>query len=161
MLFRSIAILNGNDLIYRDGECYILDSNKNDIARISVESSSKDPVKVYSDNYETDLYSCGYEMSIEHPESDNMEMAILAGDTTYDISEVKTDAAYAEGIKRQGAYYNLQDVDNVEEYLDSCYPYIKEAATTEDGDIWMIPVSIDPMLAQEYTTIISINKAGN
>lgn len=28
-------------------------------------------------------------MSIEHPESDNMEMAILAGDTTYDISEVK------------------------------------------------------------------------
>ena len=139
----NIAILNGNDLIYRDGECYILDSNKNDIARISVESSSKDPVKVYSDNYETDLYSCGYEMSIEHPESDNMEMAILAGDTTYDISEVKTDAAYAEGIKRQGAYYNLQDVDNVEEYLDSCYPYIKEAATTEDGDIWMIPVSID------------------
>lgn len=85
----NIAILNGNDLIYRDGECYILDSNKNDIARISVESSSKDPVKVYSDNYETDLYSCGYEMSIEHPESDNMEMAILAGDTTYDISEVK------------------------------------------------------------------------
>lgn len=24
----NIAILNGNDLIYRDGECYILDSNK-------------------------------------------------------------------------------------------------------------------------------------
>ena len=42
-------------------------------------------------------------MSIEHPESDNMEMAILAGDTTYDISEVKTDAAYAEGIKKAGS----------------------------------------------------------
>ena len=77
-------------------------------------------------------------MSIEHPESDNMEMAILAGDTTYDISEVKTDAAYAEGIKRQGAYYNLQDVDNVEEYLDSCYHINKEDMRTNRGRRYMM-----------------------
>jgi len=29
------------------------------------------------------------------------------------------------------------------EYLDACFPYIKEAAINEDGDVWMLPVYID------------------
>ena len=43
----------------------------------------------------------------------------------------------------KGSFYPLNDIPGVKEYIDGCFPGLKEAATDENGDIWMLPVSVD------------------
>ncbi|MCH5273646.1 MAG: hypothetical protein J1E35_08225, partial [Lachnospiraceae bacterium] len=31
----------------------------------------------------------------------------------------------------------------VREYLDECFPYVREAATDKDGNIWMLPIEVE------------------
>lgn len=49
----------------------------------------------------------------------------------------------SSNIRDKGSFYPLNEVDGVKEYLEACFPYIKEAATNLDGDIWMLPIYID------------------
>ena len=56
-------------------------------------------------------------------------------------------------VKEKGEFYALNEVEGVQEYLDACFPYIKETATNEDGEIWMVPIDFSiPLLAyhKEY-----------
>ena len=54
-------------------------------------------------------------------------------------------------MKNSNSFYPLNDIPGIEEYLDRCFPYVREAATKEDGTIWMLPflVFVDGMLVQE------------
>lgn len=139
----NVSILGGNDLYFSNGYCFMLDNLTGDIVRLDCsEVESKMVLTVYADNAEEAPYSCGYDMNIETPDETQFETSILACDKTYDMAYVTSGATYARGINKQGAYYPLQNVANVNEYLDACYPYVKDAATSETGDVWMIPVGV-------------------
>jgi ABC-type glycerol-3-phosphate transport system substrate-binding protein len=74
---------------------------------------------------------------------EEMALSLLSQDDSFDICSMHSRQEISENIKNKGSFYPLNDVDGVKEYLDACFPYIKEAATNSDGDIWMLPISVD------------------
>ena len=84
----------------------------------------------------------GYQLVKKIFDLDYFALKILAQDTDFDmyLLDCRDDVSY--NIKEKGAFYALNEVEGVQEYLDACFPYIKETAINEDGDIWMIPVAV-------------------
>ena len=66
----------------------------------------------------------------------------MAQDKDFDAYLLSSRNPVAYNLKKNGAFYPLNEVEGVEEYLDACFPYLKELATNGDGDIWMIPVAL-------------------
>ncbi len=90
------------------------------------------------------LSSCDVKVEIVQPEdSELMVTKLLAGDSDYDFMMLSTDSALATDILRTGAYYSLNEIPEVAGLLDRYHGYIKEAATAENGDIWMIPCGVN------------------
>jgi hypothetical protein len=74
---------------------------------------------------------------------EEMALSMLSQDEGYDIYYMNSNEDISENIRDKGSFYPLNEVEGVKEYLDSCFPYIKDAAINEDGDIWMLPISIN------------------
>lgn len=74
---------------------------------------------------------------------DQFALTVLSLDKAYDIFLADSRQDFAAQIRDKGAFYPLNDVPGVSEYLDACFPFVKEAATNADGDIWMLPLTID------------------
>lgn len=72
---------------------------------------------------------------------DQFALTVLSLDNAYDIYLADSRQNFAAQIRDKGAFYPLNEIEGVSEYLDACFPYIKEAATNEDGDIWMLPIT--------------------
>ena len=85
---------------------------------------------------------CGYRMKNQFLSGDAYALKVLAQDADFDMFLLSSRTGISYNIKQNGAFYALNDVPGVEEYLDACFPYLKELATNEDGDIWMIPVEL-------------------
>ena len=64
----------------------------------------------------------------------------LTGKEIPDIPHYDTIYDFVE--KNKGSFYPLNKVPYVKEYIDGCFPYIRDAATDEDGNIRMIPIDI-------------------
>jgi hypothetical protein len=75
-------------------------------------------------------------------ENDAFALAVLSGGVAYDIAYVGARQDFAGSIRDRGAFYPLNDVPGVQEFLDACFPYIRDAATDVNGKIWMIPIDI-------------------
>ena len=88
-------------------------------------------------------YGCGYSMKKDVASSEKFALKVLAGDSDFDALLLNSRNEVAYNIKEKGAFYALNEVEGVQEYLDVCFPYVKEIAINEDGDIWMIPVSLE------------------
>lgn len=90
------------------------------------------------------LRSCDVKVEIVQPEdSELMVTKLLAGDSDYDFMMLSTDSSLATDILRTGAYYSLNDIPEVAGLLNRYHGYLKEAATAENGDIWMIPCGVN------------------
>ena len=87
-------------------------------------------------------YGCGYRMKNEFLSGEAYALKVLAQDADFDMFLLSSRQSISYNIKQNGAFYALNDVPGVEEYLNACFPYLKELATNEDGDIWMIPVEL-------------------
>jgi ABC-type glycerol-3-phosphate transport system substrate-binding protein len=70
-------------------------------------------------------------------------LAVLSRDKAYDIYAVPSWLHFAYNIREKGSFYPLNNVPGVREFLDSCFPHVKDAATDKDGNIWMIPVMLN------------------
>lgn len=88
-------------------------------------------------------FGCGYTIDREYTTPENLALLALSQDSNYDICLMNSRQGISENIRNKGSFYPLNKVEGVEAYLDSCFPYIKEAATTKDGDIWMLPIQVD------------------
>lgn len=91
-------------------------------------------------------YGCGYEMrqtNFNETEADKFALKIMALDKDFDLCLVNTAYSFSYNLKKNAMFYPLNDVPGVQEYLDSCFPYVREAATNEDGAVWMIPVAVN------------------
>lgn len=90
------------------------------------------------------LRSCDVKVEMVQPEdSELMVTKLLAGDSDYDFMMLSTDSSLATDILRTGAYYSLNDIPEAAGLLDRYHGYLKEAATAENGDIWMIPCGVN------------------
>ena len=90
------------------------------------------------------LSACDVKVEMVQPEDNELMVTkLLAGDSDYDFMMLSTDSSLATDILRTGAYYALNDIPEAAGLLDRYHGYIKEAATTENGDIWMIPCGVN------------------
>ena len=102
------------------------------------------PIRAITNGYFPDRpFIAGSEVSWEELSGEGFALKVLSLDSDYDAAMICSDESAAHDIKENGSFYPLNDVPGVEEYLDSCFPYIKEAVTDEDGSIRMLPVNVE------------------
>ncbi len=142
--FQQIASPADIKVFYQNGKVYLLNRNYNvmsfPLADLYHENKT---IRYIAPGFQIDApYGCGYMMQREELSEDKFVLKILAQDTDYDLCLIDTINYKSYDLKKNDMFYPLNDVPGVEEYLDQCFPYVKEAATKEDGTIWMIPVAV-------------------
>lgn len=88
-------------------------------------------------------FGLGYSFKILEKDKNEMALSVLSNDDSFDLFQLHSNDDISYHIQEKGVFYPLNDVTGVREYLDACFPYIKETATTKDGDIWMLPIFVD------------------
>lgn len=88
-------------------------------------------------------YGCGYSINRLELSEEKFTLKVLARDKDYDLCMGDTLFGSGGNLRENGVFYPLNDVPEIEEYLDRCFPYVREAATKEDGTIWMLPVNVN------------------
>ncbi len=109
-------------------------------------STSTPPIKVITSSTELSndaLFSCGFQVKTDQLAADSFALTVLSLDKSYDLALMSSRESYASDIKNKGAFYPLNDIPGIKEYIDGCFPFIKEAVTDENGDIRMLPVSVN------------------
>ena len=109
-------------------------------------STADPPIRVITASeltMQTPLFSCGYQIQTDLLSQNGFSLTVLSLDKAYDIVMMSSIESYANEIKSKGSFYPLNDIPGVKEYMDGCFPGLKETATNADGDIWMLPVSVD------------------
>ena len=102
------------------------------------------PISLLIDEITTgEPYGCGYSMQKNVQGLEKFALKVLAQDSDFDVLLLESRNEIAYNVKEKGAFYTLNEVEGVQEYLDACFPYVKETAMNEEGDIWMIPVSLE------------------
>lgn len=103
-------------------------------------------------------FSCGFSMQYTEVPMDKLALKVLAMDKDFDICLVKGISSMNRAMKENANFYPLDGVAGIEEYFDECYPYVREAATAEDGSIWMLPIRMDVrMLVADTSADIGIS----
>lgn len=133
--------------VCQNGFVFLLGVNDTSaVRRICIANVMRDnkEICVLTDDSPNDFpYGCGYQMTTISAAPNEFALKVLAGDGDFDLFVLDTRNDCAYNLKENGAFYALNKVEGVKEYLDACFPYIKELAYNEDGDIWMIPVDVD------------------
>lgn len=134
---------NWSDLQYRDGYTYFLSGGQ--VTRVKNSNYIRDnvPLKIYSTSFYDLPEGTGFNLNLEHVNERTMAMTLMAGDSDYDMLILSTSEPLAQQIRRIGAYEPLNKVEGVTQYLETGFDYIKEAATTENGAVWMLPYEVD------------------
>lgn len=88
-------------------------------------------------------YPCGFLIKEMKVSEEVFALKAMAGDRDFDVYSLRSSKQISYELKENGGYYPLNEVEGVKEYLDSCFPYIRELATNENGDIWMLPVQTE------------------
>lgn len=154
----GLSSFGTNSLQCVDGYTYFVVQGK--VTRIANNNYIKktEPLKIGSISrlYEP-VGGLGYQVSLEYLESEEMALKLLAGDSDFDLMILSSEYDLARQIERTGAYVPLNEVEGVEAYLESCFDYIGEAATAENGAVWMLPYEVDtrvlvyqPELCEKY-----------
>lgn len=73
---------------------------------------------------------------------DQLSLKVLAQDRNFDLCMGASDYDSSQTLKNSDSFYPLNDVPGVQEYLDRCFPYVRDAATKEGGMIWMFPFTV-------------------
>lgn len=107
------------------------------------------PVRIISNQYIAEKpYSLGQEIDISQLNDEGFALTVLSLDQNYDLAMVSSDDSTANDIKTKGSFYPLNEVEGVSEYLDKCFPYVKDAVTDSEGNICMLPILIKiPVIA--------------
>lgn len=115
------------------------------VERFSLDQVKKENKEIHyiSDEFQFNApFGCGYNMTRRELEPDAFALKVLARDKDYDICVMETNSDISANIQKNGVFYPLNELEGIKEYLDACYPYVKEAATKSDGTIWMLPISV-------------------
>lgn len=128
------------------GYAYVYNVLIHKIERIKIDSyvNSNTTINLIQSQFiEEAPFGCGYKISRNELEEENFALKILSQDKDYDICLLSSRQDISQRIQSYGTFYPLNEVEGVQEYLEACFPNLKEAATTENGDIWMIPIALN------------------
>lgn len=134
---------NSNYIFFKSGEDIFSETKK--VSRISSAAAKhRGKITVISSQYLPDMpFSNGFEINSEKLSADMFPTKILTMSDSFDISCFSSEAGYAKNMQSSGAFYALNDIEGVKEYIDGCFPYLKEACTNEKGQIWALPIKLD------------------
>ncbi len=103
-----------------------------------------DPVRVIACQYFTEQpFAAGSEIQMTQLGEDGFALTVLSLDKSYDCAMISSNQGVANDIKEKGSFYPLNDVPGVAEYLEKCFPYIKDAVTDADGNICLLPINVE------------------
>lgn len=129
-----------------DGEKYFfLYNDKLGIADVSqrLNADFERSIKIVSAEYVSDMPgSFGYTLDCTQLGNENFALTVLSRDKCYDLCIMNSREDFSANIRDKGSFYPLNDIPAVQEYLNSCFPFVKEAAINSDGDIWMLPIDV-------------------
>lgn len=131
--------------VYQKGFAFFKNTIDGEIYRICVDDiiQKNQPIRFLQMEMAQDLpYGCGFQMEKNIVDDEAFALKVLAQDRDFDMFLLSSREAVSDSIRRNGAFYALNDVDGVEEYLNACFPYLNELARNEEGDIWMVPVML-------------------
>lgn len=147
----GVADVMPNVIAYGDGIKYIkgftfyhnAESGKIERIKNSVYVKDNPKIKMMSaGTYATDIFSAGYNVEFNLLEGEEFALTVLSLDKKYDICYMNSRQDFSSNIRNKGSFYPLNKVPYVKEYIEGCFPYIRDAATDEDGNIWMIPIDV-------------------
>lgn len=130
-------------IFYKSGDSVF--SIEKTIHRINTsEINMTHEVRLVTSQYVENMpFSCGYKVSTQQLLPDIFSVRALSLSDSYDICCFTSDAGYARNMKTSGLFYSMNDIPGVQEYIDKCFPYLKEACTNENGEVWALPVALD------------------
>ncbi len=153
----NVIMLSGNDLRYCGGYGFVLNRygefNGSRLERFHASDYIKQNsrIRFISAEYSFDEpFGCGYVIESKKLSAEEFSLTVMSQDKNYDVCMINSSQEYSANIKSKGSFYPLNDVPGVAEYLDKCFPYVKEAAYTESGEIWMLPVVLDAGVVYYY-----------
>lgn len=147
-----------DNIFFRTRESSLTAESK--LLRVSSDqAASKGRINIIASQYiPTMPFSGGYEIQSDQLSSDMFSTKVVSLSSSFDISYFDSSAEYAKNMKSINAFYPLNDIDGVSEYIDKCFPYLKEACTNDKGEIWALPISLDiPVIVYNRS---SCEKAG-
>ena len=132
-------------ILYHNGFTFYLSSGnrKTELMRIRNSIKIAHPIKVIGTHVSGDIPREGHNIHFAALGHDEFALSVLAGGTAYDLAYVSSRQDFAYNLRDKGSFYPLNDVPGIQEFLDKCHPYIRDAATDKNGDIWMLPISIN------------------
>lgn len=104
------------------------------------------PIRIVNSDPIEPPYRNGYAISQTMLDNEDFALKTLSLDPSFDIAMFRTNSVYARAMRKSGGFYPLNDVDGAAEYIDRCFPAVKEAVTDEDGNIWAFPVRVEMSL---------------
>ncbi len=138
------------EIEYFNGFAFYYDSGEDMVERVCVTDTLRKnrTIRLLVNMIDSiQLYNCGYQIIKQEVDMETFSLKALAGDSDFDLYFLNSRYPNAYNIKKNGAFYALNDVPGVQEYLDACFPNLKEVAINEEGDIWMLPIRLDvPLL---------------
>lgn len=135
-----------NDIICRGGYTFYYNRKTNYVERIknSAYIHGNHTIQMISTlNSFYYPFGCGYTIKSKYMDRESFVLSVLSQDRDFDLCFMNSRQDISYNIRDNGSFYPLNDVEGVIDYLEACFPYVKDAATTTDGDIWMLPLSID------------------
>lgn len=148
-VLEDVIILGGNDIKYEGGFGFVLNKFDYENAAIMRFKTSEyiklnNKIRFISAEYSFDEpFGCGYVIEQNELDDETFSLTVLSQDSSYDMCIINSAQDYAANIRSKGSFYPLNEIDGVNEYLDKCFPYVKQAAITEQGEIWMLPVLLN------------------
>ncbi len=135
------------ELYYKNGYVFVKENinSKNVMKRFKLSDfiHYNQPINLISaEKLGISPFGCGYNILSEYPGYEGFALRVLAGDKDYDICQVYSTQDFSNTLKENGLFYPLNELTEVQNYINSCFDYIKDAATI-DGNIWMLPISIN------------------
>lgn len=106
-------------------------------------NTSVPPVNLIFTSHYKPLFSCGSQIKSEQLSAEEFALNVLSLDPGYDLMMMDTRESYAYNIKEKGSFYPLNDIPGVSEYIEKCFPSVRETAVDANGNIWMLPLSLD------------------
>ena len=141
----QILDMEGLGLYYWNDQVYAVDYNKK-LFRFSLSDVEQEAkvITYLSPGYQQyEPYGCGYAMRRLELDYDQFALKVLAQDQDYDLCIVNSSYDNSYNFRKNGSFYPLNDIDGIDEYLDQCFPYVKEAAINQENDIWMLPIQVE------------------
>jgi ABC-type glycerol-3-phosphate transport system substrate-binding protein len=150
-------VMSGGDMQFHKGNLLIMDREGGDIEVLYLDIPMKyggEPViigkigaEVRDEGYLNIGFASGINVLIEEFEYDHdaLKTKLMAGDNDVDIYILYADY-YTPAIRDYGMYVPLNTFEVLSAYLSGCFGYVRDYMTTENGDIWGIPLTASTLV---------------